>query len=820
MRTIEELLLQNRFDMADALLRKRLGAEPDDVPAARLLGRLALHRGNAAEAIRLFERVARVAPDEPGIHYELGVALLATDHLTAAVDAFRQELARQPAHGDLLYNLGWALRRLGHNHDAADTLRQATAFNPSFAPAWFNLGNALADLNRVEEACCAFEQALAAAPDDTDACNNFGLALRRLGRTDRALDMFRRALALSPLNAKAANNLGNALNALGRGQEAIDAYLVALRGTPGDVEVVVNLALCLGEHQREDEASTLLDQALATTPNSARLWNALGVQQLAVNRTTEATESFRHAIALDPGSVEAWNNLGKALSVAGRGAEATAAFRHALDLDPDNANLHSNLIFHLLHLQDVPVEEFAAEARRYGQRQERVTPLPPLPRPSPREAGRRLRVGYISPDFREHAVSLFFEPYLEHRHPVEFETYCYSLHARPDPVTARLRALADHWRDISELPSEQAAHLIRADKIDILVDLAGHTAGNRLPIFAYKPAPIQATWFGYPGTTGLTRIDYRLTDPVTHPPGSEALFSERLFRSRVGICFRPPADRPPIPPPPSLISGKVRFGSFNKLQKINPEVMRAWATILDQVPGSELVVIAPGATSPAIIDGVRSRLAAEGISAERVIVQGMLPVRKFLALVTSVDVALDPWPYSGGTTSGLTLLMGVPLIAMATPGIAGSSVGVLRAAGLSGLVATNVAEYVETALHVAGDTAWRADFRRRIPRELEWWWRGTELMTVRHQEAIYRFWWEAFVNGREVDCSVAYMIEGGPYTPYHALRAAEQGLSPPPVEGDEKIRLIPVPLGNDIELVPDNWAREGADSQTSDAGGV
>ncbi len=839
---IDQLLTENRLDEAENLLRTVLQTSPESVWALRTLGRISLHRNRADEACRLFFRAAELSPDAAEVQFELGVACLVAERWAEAAQAFERHLLREPGHADTLFNLGWAMRRLNDDRAAATRFAEAAAAAPGNAAAWFNLGNTRLDLGETEEAVTAFEAAPRLTPSNVDAWNNLGIALRRLGRTAEAADMFRRAFALAPTFAKAASNLGNALTALGRHREAIDAYRAALQQAPDDREIVGNLALCLGEQCREAEAMALLRPALAMVPDDANLWRVLGIQQLALNRTDEAAASFRRAIACDPKDVEAWNNLAKALSMAGHGTEATEAFRHALDLAPDNASLHSNLIFHLVHLPNTPPEDVAREARRYGERQERVPALPARPRPAPGEAGRRLRIGYVSPDFREHAVAMFFEPYLEHRAPEDCETFCYSLHARPDAVTERLRRLADHWRDIADLPADSAARLIREDGIDILIDLAGHTAGNRLAIFALKPAPIQATWFGYPGTTGLTRIDYRITDPITHPAGTEKLFSETLFRSRVGVCFRPPSDRPVVPPPPSLANGRIRFGSFNKFQKVNGETLRAWARILAAIPDSRLVIIVPGASAPGIAEATRARVAAEGIAPERLEIHGMLAIRDFLALVASVDVALDPWPYSGGTTSELTLLMGVPLVAMEVPGLSNCTPALLHSQGLAryprtrrsaaairlpvatrrifpypeprargheypwrrglnpvlrlgGLAARDVDDYVRIATTAAADLEWRAAFRRRMPAKIERMRRETEIRTVRRQEAIYRLWWQSHVAGIELDCSERYDVLGGPLSPDEERMLAERG-RPIPAEALEKPRLFPASAFN------------------------
>ena len=793
MTAIEELLRANRLGEAEAALRRQLGDNGPDPDSLRLLGRLCLHNGRGDEARQLFRDASRLAPGDAGPLYECGVACLAMGELTDALEAFRQALDLEPGHVDARFNLGWALRRLGRNEDAVEVFIALVSAVPAHSAAWFNLGNALLELEQLEAAERAFSAASRLSPSDADILNNLGSALRGQGRLVEAADHFSRAATLRPGFAQPLANLAATLESLGQLEQALVWYRKALALDRNDMAVVIGLALCRGSLEREDEAYVVLAEALRQQSNHAGGWNALGILELARNRHSEASAHFRHALDLDEGLAEAWNNLGKARAVAGDAEAAIQSFRKAHELAPANTAIHSNLIFHLIH-QDGGAEAAALEAKAYGCAVEAVEPLPTRPKPAPNTAPRRLRIGYVSPDFRDHSVSLFFEPYLDHHDRDEFEIYCYCAHNRPDHVTKRQKAKADHWRDIAGLPDELAARQIRDDGIDILVDLAGHTAGNRLPIFAYRPAPIQATWFGYPGTTGLTRVDFKLTDCASNPRATEDLFSERLFRSNVGICFRPPVDRPPVAPVPSRTNGHIRFGSFNKLQKISPEVLRIWTQILDACPGSILVVIAPGASVPDTAKEIREDLAALGFSPDRLEIVGMLPLNDFLAFVTNCDVALDPWPYSGGTTSELTLMMGVPMVTLADNGPAGSSAGLLHSCQLTELIAETPDEYVRTALRLAKDEEWRHRMRQTIPAMMARWRTDTEFATVRRQEAIYRLWWESYLEGKPVETDCCYEVEYGPWTPSGMCLVFDQPSPYADPSDYPPLTLVPKPL--------------------------
>ena len=369
----------------------------------------------------------------------------------------------------------------------------------------------------------------------------------------------------------------------------------------------------------------------------------------------------------------------------------------------------------------------------------------------PWEAERRLRLGYVSPDFCEHAVTLFFEPILESHDRATFEVFCYHTGSRMDGVTGRLRRLADHWRTVTALSADRAADLIRHDRIDILVDLAGHTAHNGLPIFARKPAPIQLSWLGYPGTTGLTRIDGRLVEPNAAPPGQDEPFhTERLIRLDSGGALRPPMDAPPITPPPLLTSGRPRFGSFNRPQKIGPRVIAVWSRILHALPDASLLMVVPGGHDADIQEQVRAPFRAEGIDGARIEVAGLLPVRPFLELVAGTDIALDPFPYSGSTTTTLTLWMGVPVICLAGDDPTSStSADIVACAGLQHLIASDEEHYVDLACRLARAsaelTALRGSLRRRLAQSAL----RDESWMIYLLERIYRRLWRAHVMAAE-----------------------------------------------------------------------
>jgi predicted O-linked N-acetylglucosamine transferase (SPINDLY family) len=440
----------------------------------------------------------------------------------------------------------------------------------------------------------------------------------------------------------------------------------------------------------------------------------MGIGLRLLGHLEKSVAACRVALEIDPGLVEARGNLAAALVDQGRLNEGFDQLRIALDSAPDHAALRSQFLFTLNYATGLPPAEIFAEHQRYGAIHEQRY-LPECGRYDPvRTSGRRVRVGYLSPDFRTHSVAFFIEPLLARHDRRDFEVFCYSDLAGADRVTERLRALADHWREVHSLSNNDLAAMVREDGVDILVDLAAHT-GHRLLAFARKPAPIQVTYLGYPNTTGLSSMDYRITDTWADPPGeSDTLHTEQLMRLAHGfLCYQPPADAPPLAPPPMLEQGNVTFGSFNHLPKVNEHVVRSWAAILQSVPGSRLLLKCRSFRCSQTQRLMLDRFLAAGVPPQRlVLLPQTVSQREHLAQYNQVDIALDPFPYNGTTTTCEALWMGVPVIAMAGPTHASRvSASLLTRLALPDLVVATPEAYVDAAVRMARDAQWLQDFR-------------------------------------------------------------------------------------------------------------
>ena len=696
-----------RLAEAERLYAAILAREPEHAEALRLLSVIAFQQGDAGRAAALATQVIAVAPNYAEAHYTMGMAQKALGDAEAALASYRKAVKLKPDFAEAHNNLGNLLSDLGDAEAAIVALRKALALQPSFAEAHDNLGSALFGQGRLADAAAAYRKALAIEPDNVESLNNLGNALRGLGDLPAAVETFHKALALAPDFVAAHSNLGGALNDQGRPDEAFDAYRAALALAPDDAAVDNNLGTTLIYQGKADEAEAAFRQALALAPDFADAHNNLGNALRDKSQWQDAVVAYRAALALAPDFAAAHNNLGGALKDQGRLAEAIAAYRASIAHKPDFAAAHSNLVFSMNYDAAATQQTIFAESRAWHESHAAALGRRAPGHANARDPERRLRVGYVSPDFREHSVAYFLEPLIAAHDRAAFEVFCYAQVARPDQRTERFRGLADTWRSTVGMTDADLATAVREDRIDILVDLAGHTGGNRLLAFARRPAPVQLSWLGYPNTTGTEAIDARLTDAIADPPGpSDALHSETLVRLPNGfLCYAPTADAPAIGAPPARSTGHVTFGSFNALAKITPAVVAAWARILLGVPGSRLVIKSGPLADAATRARYLEMLAAAGVDAGRVDLRAWIDARSgHLGAYANIDIGLDPFPYNGTTTTCEALWMGVPVVTLAGDRHAGRvGASLLTRIGLAELVADTTDGYVETAVHFAGD---------------------------------------------------------------------------------------------------------------------
>ena len=705
--------------------------------------------GRLAEAERLYGRILKAAPMHSGALYRLGIIALQKKQYSDAVDLIGRAIAGNPDDAEALNNLGYALLELGRLDDAMASFQEALAVRPDYAEAHNNLGIVLHQQGRQDEARASYRQALAVRPDFVEAHDNLGKALKEQGRLDDAIASYREALRIQPDHAKARLNLGNAFRERGRLDEAMASYREVLAVRPDYAEAHNNLGIVLYQQGRQDEAMASYREALTVRPDYAQAHNNLGIVLHQQGRLDDAMASYREAIGIKPDFAGAHNNLGNALMKRGRLDEAMACYREALGIEPDFAEAHSAL-GNALRDQGRPDDAIAsyrealrikpdyaaahsnlllAEQYRIGVTAARLkqshdewedrhgAPLHGEWRDhgNSRDPDRRLRIGLVSADLGHHPVGYLLVRLLENkpREGIEFVCYC---GRKPDNLTERFMEASDAWVDTRGISDTALANRIRSDRIDILLDLSGHMANNRLLVFARKPAPVQVTWLGYMGTTGLAAMDYLLSDRHQNPKADDHLYAEKVIRMPDGfVCYDPPSYAPPVGPSPFKRNGFITFGCFNNPAKINDGVMTAWADIIDAVPNSRLVLKYRNMDAALNRDRILSLFAGRGVETSRLVLEGKSPHRDLLGRYNGVDIALDPFPYSGSTTTCEALWMGVPVITKPGETFAGRhSLSHLSTVGHPELVARDEGHYVDLAVALATDRARLAGLRSRL----------------------------------------------------------------------------------------------------------
>lgn len=661
--------------------------------------------------------------------------------LHEAESIYRQILVFQPKHADALHLLGMIAGRVGRYDLATDLIHQAISVAPNNPIYHSNLGNFLRSQGQYDQAIISCRQALALNRDFAEAHNNLGNALQDSGQLDEAMVCYQQALALKPDFPEAHNNLGNALWGKGQFDQALACCERALALNPDLPDAHNNMGNTMRDKGQFDQAIACYQRAIAVKPDYPEAHNNLGNALKDIGQFDEAIECYQRAVAFKPNYSEAHNNLGNALKNKGQLDEAIDSYRRAMDLNPNFVGAYDNLLFALhCHPASDPQSLFA-EAQRWNRKHAEPLQRYVQPHSNDRNPNRRLRIGYVSPDFRGHPVGRFILPLLTAHNHDAFRTFCYAQVAAPDTLTAKLQAEADVWRSIVGLSDEQAAEMIRQDQIDILVDLAAHTAKNRLLIFARKPAPVQVTFLGYPGTTGLETIDYRITDALADPPGqTERYHTEQLIRlPQTAWCFAP-TDSLPVSP---RRNGPITFGCFNNFAKVTEPMLRCWSKILQAVPRSRLLLKASTLGCDSVRHQVLQILNASGIDPNRVELRGFEATHTgHMALYEQIDIALDTFPYHGTTTTCEAVWMGVPVVSLAgATHVSRVGVSLLSSIGLPELVADNPEQYIQIASDLANNLPRLNELRSTLRQRMQ----ASPLMDTKSYaqdiEAAYRTIW-------------------------------------------------------------------------------
>lgn len=611
-----------------------------------------------------------------------------------------------------------ALFNTGQHMELESRARALLEQYPDSGVVWNLLGISLQSQGK--DALLAMQKAAELLPGDAAAHSNLGAILKGHGRLAEAELSYRHALRLDPDFAVAHSNLGNVLREQNKLEEAEASTRRALDIKPDYAEAHNNLSVILQKLGRLVEAETSGRRALELNPANAEAHYNLGVTLHEMGRFATAETSYRRAIALKPGFVEAYNNLGVTLREQGRLNEAEASYRRALEIDPDYANAADNLLFAMNYSASHNAADRLAEARRYGAMvAKKVTTG--FSRWQCDDQPERLRVGLVSGDLLDHPVGYFIESLLAQLDLERVEMIAYQTDPRDSALTTRIKPYFTEWKQLSGLSDEAAAKLIHADGVHVLLDLSGHTGHSRLPVFAWKPAPVQASWLGYFATTGVAEMDYFLADEVGVPTADSAHFTETVwYLPDTRLCFTPPDVDLPVAALPASRNGYITYACFQRLDKVGDEVLTAWASILKKLPNARLRWQCKQLSDPAVVQLMIQRLQRHGIDPARVTLHGEFLRKEYLVVHAQVDMILDTFPYPGGTTTCEALWMGVPTLTLAGGTLlARQGASLLTAAGLADWITTSVADYVEQAVRFASDISGLAELRARLREQVQ-----------------------------------------------------------------------------------------------------
>jgi protein O-GlcNAc transferase len=736
-----------KFAEARHAYRQVLAQAPAHTLALYRSGLLELQDGHPDTALALVEQAIAADANEPRYQFVLGQALQALRRWDKAMDAYESALKLQPDFLDAWNNLGICRQRRGQFPQAATAYRQALVLESRNAGVMANLGTVLREMGEFTEAIELLRAAADLEPAIVSHSVNLGIAYWNQGNFSEAERTLNEALARAPDDADAAFNLGNALHGLGRQREAIERYRQAVKLRPDYVDALINLGNVhteLGEFASGMEA---YDAALRAQPDSVVALNNAACLMRMIGHIDDAETALCRALQLDPGNAALHDTLGNVYKDAGELDASIASFRKSLELDPSSAATHSNLAYSLSFRapEAGPVLE---ECLRWNQRFAAALPRCVHDHPDGRaragrdEPNRRLKVGYVSPDFRDHCQSLFTIPLLSRHDHAAFEIFCYASIKRPDNHTRRIAEYADVWRDVRLLNDAALCRLIREDRIDILVDLTMHMAGGRPLLFARKPAPIQIAWLAYPGTTGIGAMDYRLSDPRLDPEGFDAHYCERTLRLPDSYwCYDPLTQGPGVNELPAIERGYLTLGCLNNPCKLTDHTLRLWGGVMRALPDARLLLMAPPGRHRGHLS---QRLGAQGIAAERIDFRPFQPRAEYLHSYHDIDLGLDTFPYNGHTTSLDSLWMGVPVVTrVGRTSVGRGGLSQLFQMDLLELAAESDQAFVGIAAALGADLIRLAALRRQLRTRLE----SSALMDAsrfaRHVERAYRDAWRA-----------------------------------------------------------------------------
>jgi len=706
---------QNLLNQAADCYKKAVDVNTSFAQAYYNLGSVYKELGDISEAETSYKSALKLSPKNAEMHFNFALMLHEQGRFEEAINYYQQTLKMQPEFAPAYVNLGASYKAMGNLQDAITCYKKAIEINPNHVDAHNNLGVALKEIGNIVEAEACYRAAILINPEYVAAYNNLGILLKDSGRKAEAESYYMKALKIEPLRAVTHSNLAVLLRELGRFADAETCARNALKINPHYVDAYNNLGLALDSQNRFDEAVTAFEQAIELDPNSISALSNFSVTLNTLGQLTRAETYLKKALELSPQFINAHINLCVNYLAQGRIKDAEQTCISALEIQPDNLDAQSNLLFSMNYSTDYSVEDCLKKAQQYGAYVASVVDTP-FTTWRHETNPKRLRVGLVSGDLRQHVVAYFLDNFVKNIDASNIELIAYSTSSQEDAVTADLKSDFSGWKSLVGLSDYAAAEFIHNDGLHVLLDLSGHSAGTRLPIFAWKPAPLQVSWLGYFATTGLQAMDYFVADEVGVPASNQSQFVEKIkYLPDTRLCFTAPDVDIAVGDLPALKNKYITFGSFQNMAKVTDEVLDLWADVMLNVPNSRLRWQYKSFSDTAVANDLKARLEKRGIHANRVDLFGAVTREAYLAAHHEVDVILDTFPFNGGTTTCEALWMGVPTLSITGDRlIARQGASLLSAAGLAEWVAESKSAFLNKAQSYCSDLNSLAQLRDQL----------------------------------------------------------------------------------------------------------
>ena len=717
--------LKGEYEKAELICQDILKHNPEKHEALQLLGSICIKTNRPQPAIDYITRATKLYPENYIYFYNLAIAFSQVNHINKSIENYLKSIELNNKCIDSYNNLGLLYEQMGKLEKACEIYKEGINNNKNVPPEilislsnlYTNLGTALRKLGRAKEGIEYFQEAVKINPKNETAYNNMGNAFQDIGDMQSAIDYQKNAIKIKPNYAEAYSNLGNALCESGQFDEAVEVINKAIELNPNFVGSYINMGLVYVFQAKASKAIQFFQKALAINPNIVLIHNNLAGLYVDQGLLNKAIYHCKKALKLDPESESAYSNMGVAFSRQGQIEKSIKNLKKATEINPKYYDAQSNYLFTINYDEKQSPAQIASEHFRWGNQFDHFHQSHTGDY-NKDDLDRPLNIGYVSPDFYQHSVAFFFEPVLEHHNKEKFNVFCYADNALLDNVSNRLQTMCYKWRTTCGVSDEQLVDLFIKDKIDILVDLTGHTAKNRLLAFARKPAPIQISYIGYPNTTGLKAIDYRITDDIADPPGEDdEYFTEKLIRlPGCFLCYKPPKDAPDPAPPAAIKNKYITFGSFNVPPKTNKTVISLWSKILKNVPGSRLILKSKGFACETVKKNFSEAFQLNGIDNNRISLISWIPsFQEHRAMYNKIDIALDTFPYNGTTTTCEALWMGTPVICLKGNRHAGRvGESLLSCLSLEDFICNDFHEYEQKAIQLANDIGFLSMIRKAL----------------------------------------------------------------------------------------------------------